>query len=51
MLRPWPRRAFNVHRFRRESGRDSAIDTVSPTLASFFSSCATNFDVLRWVLP
>ena len=30
---------------------DSAIATVSPIFASLFSLCATNVDVLRWVLP
>src|SRR5688500_5138440 len=41
----------SIHRLRRLSGRDSAMATVSPTFASLFSSCATNRDVLRWVLP
>ena len=40
-----------AHRLRLLSGRDSAITTVSPILASFFSSCATNVDVRFCVLP
>src|SRR5688500_20180039 len=41
----------SIHRLRRLSCRDSAMATVSPTFASLFSSCATNREVLRWVLP
>src|SRR5205814_2210794 len=40
-----------IHRLRRDSGRDSAIATVSPTFASLPSLCATNFDVFRWLFP
>src|SRR6185503_6334460 len=40
-----------THRLRRDSGRDSAMATVSPTFASWSSLCATNFDVFFWLLP
>src|SRR5688572_10019465 len=40
-----------TQRLRRLSGRDSAMSTRWPTFASLFSLCATNFVVLRWILP
>src|SRR5215213_2518673 len=40
-----------THRLRLLIGRLSTIATRSPTFAVLFSSCATNFDVRRSVLP
>src|SRR5215467_4687759 len=40
-----------THRLRRLSGRDGTSATRSPTFASFFSSCAMNFDVSFCCLP
>src|SRR5262249_53858419 len=38
-------------RWRALSGRVSVMATLSPILASFFSSCARKVDVRRWVFP
>ena len=56
-LRPGTEYLFTIggnpttHRFRLLSGLLSTIATRSPTFAVLFSSCATNFDVRRSVLP
>src|SRR6187401_2168300 len=42
---------FSAQRFRRLIGRVSTMATVSPILASPFSSWTMNFDVRRSVLP
>src|SRR5580765_6652660 len=41
----------SAQRLRRLIGRVSTISTMSPGLASFFSSWTMNFDVRRSVLP
>ena len=46
-----PTTRVTTQRLRRLSGRDSAIATVSPTLASFCSSWARNLEVRRCDLP
>src|SRR6185437_8176115 len=40
-----------THDLRRDIGRHGLIDTVSPSLHSLFSSCASSFVVRRMYLP
>src|SRR5271170_172302 len=41
----------STHDLRRDIGRHGLIETVSPSLHSLFSSCASNFVVRRTYLP
>src|ERR1700677_67760 len=41
----------STHDLRRDIGRHGLIETVSPSLHSLFSSCASNFVVRRMYLP
>src|SRR5271169_1628448 len=41
----------NTHDLRRDIGRHGLMETVSPSLHSLFSSCASSFVVRRMYLP
>src|SRR5271163_4513715 len=56
MLAPYSARArsttrTSTHDLRRDIGRHGLMETVSPSLHSLLSSCASNFVVRRMYLP